>query len=149
MSRRGSWHLTNTWTACPFPVWDRKSARSRKHRDPKNTLLFMFYWTWMSEHNLYCASACVPHGSCNFVLSHSFPPKSPIKTMPVFVFSLLLLYLYCCVLLHVCVTRTSHLHTRSHRLKFYQKTVGCYDYKLALVLTRFQAIKGGTFILSR
>lgn len=112
----------------------------------KNALFFMFFWTYVPEHGLYCmyVSAYSPCGSRNFVLSHSFTPKSPIKTMPVFVFGLVLLYLYCCVLLVLCVGVfcVLHLHhthilarwnfTKSSAMLWLQisinanKILGCY-----------------------
>lgn len=130
---------SNTQTGRPFPVQDRKLNRSRRQKRPKKkTPCFSCFTEHITpEHHHYCPFVYSVHcGSCNFVLSHSSPPhhhQSPNKTMPVFVQP------------RLCVWPSSHVHTRSRRVKFFTKPVGCYDYKLASVLIRFLGYKRRNF----
>ena len=96
----------------------------------------------------YCPCLCVVQcGSCNSVLSHSFVPTKQCPSL----FGLVLLDFYClvfagcvCVCVIVCVCVWPFL-TLAHAQWDFTETVGCYDYKLASVLIRFRAVKGGGF----
>ncbi len=145
---------SNIQTACPFPVQDRKQVKETK--ETKTAQFFMFCWThqaWAPP--LLSVCVCVVQcGSCNFCPVSQFPPhQSPNKTMPVFVqpniARLLLLCFAGCVCVCVSACGLYHTCTLAHAGWDFTKTVGRYDYKLASVLIRFEAVKGGTFILSR
>ena len=144
MSRRGSWHLT----LVHFLLLTGSSAAQRDKRNQKRPVCHVFLST-SGLSNIITVRVCVLCSvgavtlSCLTVSSQR--NNARLCSAWCCSTSIVCFFAGCvCVWLCVCVCVWPFL-TLAHAQWDFTETVGCYDYKLASVLIRFGAVKGGGF----